>query len=62
MIEKLYDQYWVVYCDNCEVELGELGEEFNSPQEARDAAKEAGWKATTISGHWENLCPDCQEV
>lgn len=49
----------VVICDGCEEKLDD---EYDSFDEARAAAKSAGWtlQRDAQTFEWQNICPDCK--
>lgn len=64
MISKSYGAY-VVVCDTCGEELGET---FDTFQDAVDGLKREGWTSEedefigASARSWINTCPECQEV
>lgn len=55
-IDKEYGKY-IVICDSCEDILAPE----NTHNDARHAAKEAGWNTNNVDGDWINLCPACKD-
>lgn len=55
-IEKEYGKY-IVVCDACNDSLSPE----DTHNDARHAAKEAGWSTSNVAGEWINLCTLCKE-
>jgi Fe2+ or Zn2+ uptake regulation protein len=57
MINGNHNTGYDLICDICGYTVTGL-DDF---EEARDYAKENGWKTEKYTGAWENYCPKCQE-
>ena len=55
MIQKEYGSYKVA-CDVCGEELEG---KFDTFDDAKAAAYNAGWLTRRTAGEWQNICPEC---
>lgn len=58
MIDGAKEFGYTLTCDECEMEEGEVFDEF---MEAVEYKKSNGWHSVRKNGEWNDVCPECWE-